>query len=272
MLERLRSYIQTQSSSPGRYVRQEVLTSLFGWVPSLPGLALRGIAYRRLMRTGGTPAIEAGVRLRFMENIQLGQGVYLDQGVYLHACPNGISIGNDSYLMHGAILHVFNFRNLPNAGITLGRRCFVGERTIMRGQGGITIGDDVLIAPAVQILAIDHIAETTRVPVMDQGIRARGIVIEDGVWLGAGCVITDGVRVGRNAVVGAGAVVTRDVPAGTVVVGVPARIVREIPDLEPPVDAAPAFAGMAARNGNSPTNRANDLVVMPGKGSHSWSN
>lgn len=272
MLERLRNYIQTQSSSPASYVRQELLTTVLGGIPSLPGIALRGFAYRTQLQSAGTPAIEAGVRLRFMENIQLGRGVYLDHGVYLHACPSGISIGDDSYLMHDAILHVFNFRNLPHAGITLGRRCFVGERTIIRGQGGVTIGDDVLIAPGVQILAIDHVAETTRIPVLEQGIKARGIVVEDGAWLGAGAIITDGVRIGRNAVVGAGAVVTRDVPPGTVAVGVPARAVRQIPDIEPPEDAAPAFAGMTASNGKSTTEQMNDLVHTSRKGFNSWSN
>lgn len=53
-------------------------------------------------------------------------------------------------------------------------------------------------------------------------------MIEDDVWLGAGAVITDGVRVGKGAVVAAGAVVTKDVPAHTVVGGVPARTIKEI--------------------------------------------
>jgi acetyltransferase-like isoleucine patch superfamily enzyme len=141
--------------------------------------------------------------------------------------------------MHGSILHVYNFRSLPNAGITIGKRCFIGEGSVIRGQGGVTIGDDVLLAPYVQILAIDHVVQSSRVPIMNQGLITRGIVIESGAWLGAGAVITDGVRVGRNAVVGAGAVVTRDVPDGTVAVGVPARVVRQIDDCDPPEDLAP---------------------------------
>jgi acetyltransferase-like isoleucine patch superfamily enzyme len=74
---------------------------------------------------------------------------------------------------------------------------------------------------------------------MQQGLITRGIVIESGVWLGAGVVVTDGVRIGRNAVIGAGAVVTRDIPAGVVAVGVPARVVKTIADCDPPVDLAP---------------------------------
>ncbi|MCB0239572.1 MAG: acyltransferase, partial [Anaerolineae bacterium] len=55
---------------------------------------------------------------------------------------------------------------------------------------------------------------------VEQGIRAEGIVVEDDVWIGAGAVITDGVHIGRGAVVAAGAVVTQDVPSRTVVGGV----------------------------------------------------
>jgi acetyltransferase-like isoleucine patch superfamily enzyme len=237
--DRLRAYVSTQASGAGSYLRQELVTSLLGWVPSLPGLAARGLAYRLILDMDGTPAIEQSVRIRFAENIRLGKNIFLDHGVYLHACPSGIEIGDDTLVMHGSILHVYNFRDLPHAGISIGRRVIVGEQTVIRGQGGVTIGDDVLIAPKVQILAVDHVVQTARVPIVQQGLVADGIVIENGAWLGAGAIITDGVRIGRNAVVGAGAVVTRDVPDGTVALGAPARVVREIGDDEPPLDLAP---------------------------------
>lgn len=241
MLNQLRAYIATQASSVGAYGKQEAVTALCSWVPSLPGIALRGLAYRLILNAAGTPAIEGAVRLRYTENIRLGRNVYLDHGVYLHACPGGIAIGDDTLVMHGAVLHVYNFRDLPHAGITIGARCIVGELSVIRGQGGVTIGDDVLIAPMVQILAVDHVVQTSRVPIITQGLRTQGIVIEDGVWLGAGAIVTDGVRIGRNAVIGAGAVVTRDIPAGTVAVGIPARVVKTIDDCEPPEDVAPAL-------------------------------
>jgi hypothetical protein len=147
VLDRLRTYVSTQAANPLAYARQEAIIGLLGWVPSLPGIALRGVGYRAILEAQGTPAIEQSVRIRFAGNVRLGRNVFIDHGVYLHACPPGIDIGDDSYLMHDSILHVFNFRDLPHAGIRLGKRCFVGERTIIRGQGGVTIGDDVLIAP-----------------------------------------------------------------------------------------------------------------------------
>lgn len=61
-------------------------------------------------------AIEKGVWLRFGDNIQLHQGVYLDEGVYLNAAPNGIEIVANTIVMHCTILHVYNFRGTPYRG------------------------------------------------------------------------------------------------------------------------------------------------------------
>lgn len=136
-------------------------------------------------------------------------------------------------VMHHAELHVYNFRDLPHAGIRIGRDSLIGEFCIVRGQGGVTIGDRVFTSPMVQILAVNHVFSDPTRPFADQGITAEGVVIEDDVWVGAGAIITDGVRIGRGAVIAAGAVVTRDVPAHTVAAGVPACIVREVGDCPP---------------------------------------
>jgi acetyltransferase-like isoleucine patch superfamily enzyme len=148
--------------------------------------------------------------------------------VYIHACPGGVEIGPGTMVMHGAVLHVYNFRTLPHAGIRIGRDSLIGEYTVIRGQGGVTIGDRVYTSPMTQLIAVNHVFEDPTRPFVDQGITAQGIVVEDDVWLGAGAVVTDGVRIGRGAVVAAGAVVTSDVPPHTVAAGVPARVVRTI--------------------------------------------
>jgi acetyltransferase-like isoleucine patch superfamily enzyme len=158
----------------------------------------------------------------------LGRGAYLDQGVYIHACPNGVEIGPGTLVMHGAVLHVYNFRGIERSGIWVGRDSLIGEYNVIRGQGGVTIGDRVYTSPLVQILAVNHVFDDPARPFVEQGITAEGIAIEDDVWIGAGAIIADGVRIGQGAVVAAGAVVTEDVPPHTVVAGVPARVVREI--------------------------------------------
>jgi acetyltransferase-like isoleucine patch superfamily enzyme len=224
----LKLYLSRQASGLSRYILEQLLFLLIGWVPTIVGIGLRGFLYRLILNMDGMAAIESNVRLRFANHITLKNGVYLDQGSYLHACPSGIEIGEDSIVMHGAVLHVYNFRDLPNAGIKIGRDSLIGEYTIIRGQGGVTIGDRVFTSPFTQIIAVNHIFDDPKRPFTDQGITAEGIVIEDDCWLGAGAVITDGVRVGKGSVVAAGAVVTKDVPPHSVVAGVPARVIKTI--------------------------------------------
>jgi len=224
----MKLYLSRQAAGPGRYVLEQAITTLAGWIPTAAGIAIRGLLYRLILKMDGMAAVESHVRLRFASNIRLGHGAYLDEGVYLHACPQGIDIGARSIVMHGAVLHVYNFRSLPHSGITIGEDCLVGEYTVIRGQGGVHIGNRVYTSPFTQIIAVNHVFDDPNRPFIDQGITAEGIVIEDDVWLGSGSVITDGVTIGKGAVVAAGAVVTKDVPAHTVVGGVPARPIRAI--------------------------------------------
>jgi acetyltransferase-like isoleucine patch superfamily enzyme len=226
-MEQLAYYIRGQSTSLLRYVLEQTLIALLGGVPSVIGIGLRGLAYKLLLKSKGMPIIEYGVRLAQPANIHLGRGVYVDHGVYLHACPDGIRIGDGSFIMHSSVLHVFNFRDLPHSGITIGRKCFIGELNVIRGQGGVTLGDHVYTGSLVQILAVNHVFDDPDVPIMEQGITAQGIVIGDDVWLGSGAIVLDGVQIGRGSVVGAGAVVTEDLPPFSIAVGSPARVVRD---------------------------------------------
>lgn len=227
-LSTLELYLSRQATSLGRYIWEQLIQALFGWVPSIVGIGLRGIIYKLILKADGLVAIERNVRLRFADLIHLGRGCYIDENVYIHACPNGVEIGANTFVMHGAVLHVYNFRNLPNSGIKIGRDSLIGEYTIIRGQGGVRIGDRVYTSPMTQLIAVNHVFEDPHRPFIEQGITAQGIIVEDDVWLGANAVITDGVRIGKGAVVAAGAVVTQDVPPHTIVGGVPARVIREI--------------------------------------------
>jgi len=236
MRQSMRKYLDRQASNLGRYLVEQILYLLVGWIPTPLGIGLRGVLYRLILRMDGWAAIEDQVRLRFADNIHLGHGSYLDHGVYLHACPGGITIGSNTLVMHGSILHVYNFRGIPHAGITIGQDSLIGEYSVIRGQGGVNIGDRVYTSPQIQIISVDHVFTDPDRPFIEQGITAQGITIEDDVWIGSGAVITDGVRIGKGSVVAAGAVVTQDVPPHTVVGGVPARVIKEIskdsPDLQ----------------------------------------
>ena len=228
MIDQFRLYLSRQASSIFRYILEQTIFFLFGWIPTIVGIGLRGLFYRLILKMDGIAAIESRVRIRFADHIKLGRGVYIDEGTYLHACPQGIEIGDNTIVMHGAVLHVYNFRDMPHSRIKIGRDSLIGEYSVIRGQGGVEIGDRVYTSPFTQIIAVNHVFDDPNRPFVEQGITAEGIVIEDDVWLGAGAVITDGVRVGKGAVVAAGAVVTRDVSPHTVVGGVPAKVIKTI--------------------------------------------
>lgn len=113
------------------------------------------------------------------------------------------------------------------SNMRIGRGTFVNYGCVMLDCNTITIGEDVQIAPAVQIYTPDHPldAETRR-----SGLEsARPVVIGDNVWLGGGAVVCPGVTIGKDTVVGAGSVVVRDLPPGVVAVGNPCRVVRPLP-------------------------------------------
>jgi maltose O-acetyltransferase len=108
----------------------------------------------------------------------------------------------------------------------VGARCFANFGLVALDVAPITIGDDVQIGPNVQLLTPTHPVEPT--PRRDKWEAAEPVTIGDNVWLGGGAIVLPGVTIGADSVVGAGAVVTRDVPAGVVVVGNPARVVRTL--------------------------------------------
>jgi len=126
-------YVERLAATPGRYVLEQSLQGLFGWVPGLLGIGLRGLFYRLMLRMHGWAAIEHGVRLAYASNVTLGRRVYLDRGVYIHACPFGVEIGDGTLVMYGSVLHVYNFRNLPRASIRIGRDSLIGEYNVIWG-------------------------------------------------------------------------------------------------------------------------------------------
>lgn len=106
----------------------------------------------------------------------------------------------------------------------IGKNVFVNHACSFLDMGGITIEDHVLLGPRVNLITENHPLE----PATRRSLIAKPIVVKRNAWIGAGATILPGVTIGENAVVAAGAVVSKDVPANTVVGGVPAKHIKNI--------------------------------------------
>ncbi len=109
--------------------------------------------------------------------------------------------------------------------LKIGKRVFFNSGCRFQDQGGITIGDGALIGHNVVLATVNHDLDPAR---RGDNLPAP-IVIGKDVWIGANATVLPGVTVGDGSVIAAGAVVTRDVPANTIVAGVPAHVVKEVP-------------------------------------------
>jgi acetyltransferase-like isoleucine patch superfamily enzyme len=108
--------------------------------------------------------------------------------------------------------------------IQIGKNVFINHACSFLDLGGITIEDNVLIGPKVNLITENHPVEPSKRKFLD----LKSILVKQNAWIGAGATILPGVTVGENSVVAAGAVVTKDVPDNTIVGGIPAKIIKDL--------------------------------------------
>ncbi|MCC1496185.1 DapH/DapD/GlmU-related protein [Alcanivorax sp. 1008] len=156
--------------------------------------------------------------LMAMETIRFGEGCFVAPEANLFAEPGrDIIIGNGSQIAAGCFLH---------GPIRIGDHVSINHGvTLDGGRAGIEIGDHTRIAARCTVYAFNHGLAVDRL-IREQAVSSTGIRIGRDVWVGANVGIVDGVTIGDGAVIGMGSVVTRDVPAGMVVAGNPARVLR----------------------------------------------
>ena len=114
--------------------------------------------------------------------------------------------------------------------IEVGDNVFLNYNCMLLDCNKIKIGNNVLIAPNVQMYAATHPVDY-RVR-LEELEMAYPITIEDNVWIGGGAIICPGVTIGKNSVIGAGSVVVKDIPANSVAVGNPCRVVKTLEDID----------------------------------------
>ena len=153
---------------------------------------------------------------------QLGIDVVFEYGVLVFH-PESMMIGRHVYVGHYTILKGY-YKNQ----LVIGDRVWIGQGCLLHSAGGIRIGNDVGIGPGVKIVTSTHRLDEANTPIVHATVDYAPVVIEDGCDIGVGAIILPGVRIGQGAQIAAGAVVTRDVPAHTIVAGVPAKLLRKL--------------------------------------------
>lgn len=167
------------------------------------------------------------------QSFRAGGHPFLDDRVLVYASEPGgrVILGDEVRICRDTIIETG-----ADVEVAIGDQTFIQPRCQFGAlRASIRIGRRVQIASACAFYAYDHGIAPGK-PIWGQALTSRGdIVVEDDAWLGYGVVVLSGVTIGEGAVIGASAVVTRDVPAGAIVVGNPARIVgtREQGDAGP---------------------------------------
>lgn len=158
-----------------------------------------------------SPANEAPYRL--LDGVTFGEGVHVGPFTNLYGC----TIGDGTRI--GPFVEI-------QRGVRVGARCKVQSHTFV--CEGVMIEDEVFVGHGVVFVNDKYPRSTTGSGALQTPAdwELLEIVVERGASLGSGAVVLGGVRIGSGAIVGAGAVVTRDVPAGAVVAGSPARVLR----------------------------------------------
>lgn len=152
-------------------------------------------------------------------NIEQNNSIHISAELIVNL-GGSISIGNNNEILNNVLLMTYG------GNIEIGNGCSINPFTIIYGHGGVKIGDDVLIAGHCMLIPSNHNFNNIEIPISKQGSTNKGIIIENNVWIAHGCTILDGVKISSGSIIGAGSVVSKDVPPNSIVVGIPAKVIK----------------------------------------------
>lgn len=228
MKQLLEKLIGRMKGDPGyrldsSYTTKQMLSVLYhrGWQ------YLRGFRIRFWIKSQGAVFVGSRVRIEHGYLVRAGRSLILEDGVFINALSTGgVRCGDRVTIARDAMLVCTGVVAEKGIGISIGNNSAVGAQSFLGGQGGIQIGDDVIMGPQVKIFSENHVFDSASVPIRTQGQRRKGVSIGNDCWIGAGVTILDGVSIGDGCVVAAASVVTESLDAYSVAMGAPARVVK----------------------------------------------
>lgn len=193
-------------------------------------MALRGALLRpRLGSARGLPLIGRGVRVRNAHLVHTGADLIVEDFAEIQGLSrDGIRFGDRVSIGAGTLIRPSSYYSRAiGVGLVMGDGSSLSPGCYIGCSGGVTIGEKTMLGPGVRVFAEDHVMSDPSRDVKSQGVEWAPITIGSGCWIASGVTITSGVTIGDGAVIAAGAVVTRDVPAGAVYGGIPARELKK---------------------------------------------
>lgn len=180
-----------------------------------------------LKKSSGFLFVGRRVKVRHGYKITAGKNLILEDNVSLNALSeDGIIFGDNVSIARDSILFCTGVVAYRGKGIIIGHRTGMSARAYLAGQGGITIGADVIMGPNVQIFSENHLFADLTLTIKEQGVAKQAVSIGNNCWIGAGSTILAGVTIGDGCVVAAGSVVNRSFPANSVIGGIPAKLLK----------------------------------------------
>ncbi len=210
-----------------RGFRDKLVIATLSKVPFFIGTSLRYFFYRFILsEIKQKSEIAPGVFFHNPSHIALGTKVRIESFVrFLNLGLASRICLKDRVIVSQHVEIRVHAPEGKSGQVSIGENTYIGPFSYLSGQS-IAIGKNCLLGPYVGILANNHVFQDPHRPICEQGHTYEGIKIEDDCWIGAGVKVMDGVNIGHGSVVGAGAVVTKDLPAYSVAVGVPAKIIK----------------------------------------------
>jgi len=209
-------------------IKCEIITTLFAWIPGALGLLLRKLTYPCMFSNMGKKVVFGrNLTIRHPQKISLGNNVIIDDNCVIDAKGEnnrGITIGNNVYIGRNTIVYC------KNGDIALEDNVNISSNCQIFSANSLTVSHDTVVGAFSYFLSggeYDY-ADPTAFS-QQSGTNTKGpLVIGPNCWIAARITVLDAANIGEHCVLAAGAVVTKPIPANSLAVGVPAKVIRTI--------------------------------------------
>lgn len=188
-----------------------------------------GVCRLFLKQAKGIFLVGKHVQISHGKHIRCGKNVKFEDYSEIHGlCSEGLNFGDYVTISRGVMIRPSSYYGGDlGIGLTMGEHSSIGPYGYIGCSGRITIGKNVMFGPKCSLFAENHVFSDTQSSIKSQGVKQKGITVEDDCWIGSNVTILDGVTIGKGSVIGAGTLVTRDIPAGSIVVDKREKSIRQ---------------------------------------------